>query len=296
MWSVSRGLSRLVPAVMCLLSWMGGVFGSCVRPSNRSDSPSCACEATWHAANVRDFEKRLFARTLEYNPSASVPARGEREPLVVHIGKTCGSSLQSFLGNNRVTHSSIHVHPVPLEAVAKYDKIIIAVRDPMARFVSAFNFQYEAQPHGWYRPLYTCFKTANSFAIGVDDRNECGQVARHILRMPPKQFAGHITSGLCYYLGGMIDILRDKQVFIVRTKYCERDAKSMMGWLGYPVLSPQMPKKQAEHTVKKFNASDTLKTHLSSEGVDNLKRYLEDEYRLLRAIVKLSVNRPNILE
>ena len=268
--------------VLLALALVARACGLCFYPNGTSEeAPSCGCEATWHAAMTRDFEKRLFASTrnpvLQYSPGRLKPAPPEREPLVVHVGKTCGTSLQSFLGSNGVAHSSVHVHPVPLEVIARYGKVIVPVRDPIARLVSAFNFQFETQPHGWYKQLYKCFRTVDRFALALDVKNECGQVARRTMKSPPVLPAGHITSGLCYYLGGMLDILRAKQVFVVRSKHCESDTRAAMQWLGHPINRPEMPRNSSSHISHLLSLSHRpempRKLGGSLGGEHRLKRY-----------------------
>ena len=70
--------------------------------------------------------------------------------LFVHIGKTCGDTVIAALDKNnkkitssieagRAAFDMVHVHPVRAEVIASMENILITLRDPIDRFISAYN-------------------------------------------------------------------------------------------------------------------------------------------------------------
>ena len=121
--------------------------------------------------------------------------------LFVHVGKTCGGSAVAYL-RRAVNVTEVHLRPVKREEVERASHIIVSVRDPTERVVSAFE---------WHRPggdrtygrcfhrkrdverygnscaddeLYKCAATADAFADLVASRNttdRCARVAKAFL-------------------------------------------------------------------------------------------------------------------
>ena len=151
--------------------------------------------------------------------------------LFVHVGKTCGGSAVAYL-RRAVNVTEVHLRPVKREEVERASHIIVSVRDPTERVVSAFE---------WHRPggdrtigrcfhrkkdverygnscaddeLYKCAATADAFADLVASRNStdrCARVAKAFLAPDagakllgePLHFArlSHINRGFAFYLG-----------------------------------------------------------------------------------------------
>ena len=151
--------------------------------------------------------------------------------LFVHVGKTCGGYAVAYL-RRAVNVTEVHLRPVKREEVEGASHIIVSVRDPTERVVSAFE---------WHRPggdrtigrcyhrkkdverygnscaddeLYKCAATADAFADLVASRNStdrCARVAKAFLAPDagtkllgePLHFArlSHINRGFGFYLG-----------------------------------------------------------------------------------------------
>ena len=130
---------------------------------------------------------------------ALLAAAAATDVVFVHVGKTCGGSAISFL--RRSTNvTEVHLRPVDLVDVADASQIVVSVRDPVQRVLSAFD---------WHRPgnnrtfgrcvhrkrnddggvcadaeLYKCAATADAFADLVLLRNgtdRCALLAKAFL-------------------------------------------------------------------------------------------------------------------
>ena len=165
-------------------------------------------------------------------PLVGLAAAATSNPvLFVHVGKTCGGSAVAYL-RRAVNVTEVHLRPVKREEVERASHIIVSVRDPTERVVSAFE---------WHRPggdrtygrcfhrkrdverygstcaddeLYKCAATADAFADLVASRNttdRCARVAKAFLAPDagtkllgaPLHFArlSHINRGFAFYLG-----------------------------------------------------------------------------------------------
>ena len=179
--------------------------------------------------------------------------------LFVHVGKTCGGSAVAYL-RRAVNVTEVHLRPVKREEVERASHIIVSVRDPTERVVSAFE---------WHRPggdrtygrcfhrkrdverygnscaddeLYKCAATADAFADLVASRNttdRCARVAKAFLAPDagarllgePLHFArlSHINRGFAFYLGE--DTLKGRRVWVVEASACERDSRAFLAGL-----------------------------------------------------------------
>ena len=59
---------------------------------------------------------------------------------VIHIGKCGGSTLTSILNKNNLENERIHMKKPEFHT---NDRYVIVIRNPIARFISAFNWRYK---------------------------------------------------------------------------------------------------------------------------------------------------------
>ena len=89
--------------------------------------------------------------------------------LLVRLGKTGGGTLRSLFSTMNISLDMIHLHPTPLEAWVSHPLVLASVRDPVARFISSFNFwRFEAEAKGTALPtLLRCFNNSNQLIESV---------------------------------------------------------------------------------------------------------------------------------
>ena len=73
------------------------------------------------------------------------------------------------------------------------------------------------------KSLLSCFRTVRHFAEALDDDDDCGEMARRSLSIKPamphmKLLSGHVSLGSCAYLGGTLEELRNKSVYLINTE------------------------------------------------------------------------------
>ena len=107
-------------------------------------SPEALCKSRWRYAKAGLFGGRSELRgdACLKKPSPTL--------LFVHVGKTCGGSINAALRANskliqrtypgRPAHVQVHAHAVGLDVLKGCgERVVISMRDPIDRVVSAFN-------------------------------------------------------------------------------------------------------------------------------------------------------------
>ena len=59
--------------------------------------------------------------------------------VIIHIGKCCGKTINYELNSNNIKYSRIHIREAIYQPNKKY---VIEIRNPIKRFISAFNWRY----------------------------------------------------------------------------------------------------------------------------------------------------------
>jgi hypothetical protein len=288
--------------------------------------PSQTCERQWLNA-IQDFPRESYDRFPMYRGDGALSGGGTAV-LFVHVGKTCGTTVvhtlhrsealirQSFPDFEALVH--VHVHPVRRAVLATADNVVIAVRDPVARFISAYNtvaclwdgaiadpdiclrrpgrlltetltpssnFSIGKLLTSREMRLMQCFPNVTAFAAGLDDESECGRAARDALGTQATALApSHIGRGVCYYLGGLLEELRRKRVHLVNTESCDADIAAIPPWLG---LNSSFKLAKEVHTGRFPHHDDEP----SREGRSRLRRHLAHEYALHEELERLEAKR-----
>ena len=238
------------------------------------------CEQIWHAVS-------FAPEYLEYRRAKLGWAQGKKteqnSSLLVHVGKTCGSSVSRELARLSVPFSELHTFPVSEAMLQLHEQTVLLVRDPTDRIISAFNWHHPnatAFPSISYKnefgsSLYKCFPSADAFADGIYRQDECGEIARSMLSQPV--LGRHLAQGLCYYLGGVRRAFVRRPFTLVRTENCERDTRTAVAWLGMGGAAASV---SLSSSMRSTTAD--LSSRVSSSGRANLRHFLTElgEYDL----------------
>jgi hypothetical protein len=200
--------------------------------------------------------------------------------LLVHVGKSCGTSVAAFFQRNNVSYYEVHMFPLSDYILNEFTHVVIAVRDPINRTISAFNYGDPRQAFPGYKfksgehILYKCFNSVDEYANSLlANKTECEQLAES------GRESGHIAQNICFHIGGMMQHLLAKRphVYIVDSETCEADVAWVLESIGVPLKKQKFP-----HV--RNAAKTTESTFLSPSGKENLKIFLEDlgEYNIYR--------------
>ena len=220
--------------------------------------------------------------------------------LLIHIGKAGGGTVGRTLRSAKVTWDQVHVHPVPHIAIASHARIVVCARDPVDRFISAYNWGLTVhQP--WAQQLHSCWDV-NEFVVEFAyrrinpllQRGERGERCATLEPMidawtrtnGPKYFDyGHIRMDGCFYVGGCIDYMAtlSKEMFVVRTEMMDADIHALLKWLNVTSVPRSIP-----HGHDNSAANDTRR--LQPFAREALEVALKDEYQLANRLLQLSVN------
>ena len=282
-------------------------------------TPQAVCQERWQNGLSRD----LPAISEDSHPDLRGDKCLERPTplmLFVHVGKTCGDTVIAALDKNnkkitsamekgRSAFAMVHVHPVRAEVIASMENVLITLRDPVERFISAYNnaaclaqgterdicervpIQNRSPNNNLIRVpelggyIMGCFPNVTAFADHLDDDTACGRVARDMIG-PDRADAGvsHVGRGNCYYLGGAMQWLQGKRIHIVSTDTCEEGISRIPKWLGLQGKASHFVKAPVIHTGEFPHHYDEV----SPEGRERLAKHLRHEYFLQEEIRKIA--------
>jgi hypothetical protein len=212
---------------------------------------------------------------------------------LVHVGKCGGGTVLQELTAKGYRFEHFHLRrPV----VAADRRFVILVRDPVARFVSAYNWRrhlYEesllaASPddpvmrlrHDTEREFLSLFSDVNAFAEKL--------VAGGTWDVSPittlMQLIGHVPQGFAWYLNELLDRIEPGQLLgVIATERFADDFESLFGF---------------RPTASQHRNGAALPTSLSPAGRSNLVRQFAGEYRTLARLADLArrSGRPMSLE
>jgi hypothetical protein len=203
---------------------------------------------------------------------------------LIHVGKCGGSTVEQELRARNFIFDHYHLRRPVYEQGQSY---VILVRDPIARFVSAFNWRYHLLSEKITRPGYKIdpmadmkhrfeleflsqFKNVNAFAE---------QLVRPVkFDVSPLttmlSLVGHVTQGFAWYLGDLLDNMQPRQLAgIITTERLADDVEVLFGF------------RPEEERNRHYPARGT---YLSAQGRANLVREFEAEYRALHHLGALA--------
>jgi hypothetical protein len=208
-----------------------------------------------------------------------------REPLhVLHIGKTGGTALNHVL----VEHADqaryrpvFGGHELTAADVPRGERFMFFIRDPLSRFVSAFNSRLrEGRPRYHYpwreeeKVAFARFQTPDELghALSASDRS-LRTAAEAAMRG-----IGHLNTGYSFWLGDARSFRGrvDDVFFIGFQDRLDDDFEQLKKRLGLP-LDAELPRGDAAHRAP--SGSDTRLGELARA---NLERWYADDIALVQ--------------
>ena len=203
-----------------------------------------------------------------------------REPLhVLHVGKTGGTALNHVLveyaGMSRL-RPVFGGHQLTVADVPVGERFMFFIRDPLSRFVSAFNSRLrEGRPRYHYpwrdeeKVAFSIFKTPNELAAalsaGDSSLRKQAEAAMHGI--------GHLNTGYSFWFGDESSFsARVADLFFIGfQEQLDEDFETLKQRLGLPTEA-ELPRGDEAH-----QAPAGLDTHLGDAARANLERwYAED--------------------
>lgn len=178
---------------------------------------------------------------------------------LIHVGKCGGSTIRTLLNNNNVAYSLTHVEKVIFKPDMKY---VIVIRNPIKRFISAFNWRYKLVitekiriPNHGEEELLEEYKNVIN-------------LIRDIKKFEGKKITiGHINKDISFYLDDFLKFCSNENILGVITM--ERLHEDYLKIFGPSVIDENI------HINNNGNGSGI---ELSDVEYENLKEHLKDDY------------------
>lgn len=211
--------------------------------------------------------------------------------LIVHVGKAAGGTVNKALLTAGVRSRQIHMHALDAQMIDEHDCILLCLRNPVQRTISAFNwrvpggrnvsegFAFKQCGIGNYEEFYTCCRSIEEYAARLSEFSTCGSIAR--------QGECHTELDTCAYVGGVVHELERQRskVFAIDTSTIQSDLNTISRHLGWGKRFDRLPR--IHEYEKKINL-----TQLSATGLKSITTFVEvtgeaSLYRKLLSVFKL---------
>jgi hypothetical protein len=191
--------------------------------------------------------------------------------VVIHIGKCAGATVRKELNAAGMAHSEVHVSKPIYYPDKRY---LILLRNPVDRFVSAFNWRSRIIAEGLYKKsrkgieaekrVFHRFLTAEQAALALflSDGSPDFDVWRQL------NCIGHVSMNIDFYLRSFLHL-------------CDR--KSLIGVVSVETLNSDMQRlfSVGVSSFEHRNSTPGLNTQLSGLARSYLVRYLHSDYKCI---------------
>ena len=184
--------------------------------------------------------------------------------ILIHIGKCGGNTLNTTLKNLKYKFKKKHIQPINFNPNRKY---IIVIRNPISRFISAFNWRMynvcdtrtQEDRFKGEASLLKKFKTVNALAESLYDSDGTLRI-----NLSEKHFyIHHIYEDINFYIGNFLNICNPENIYgVILTETITNDLKRLFNVDTIP------------HMLK----NKQYDKKLSELGYSNLKKYLHKDY------------------
>ncbi len=211
------------------------------------------------------FKKIKFKQIYKKRPS---------ETILIHIGKCGGSTVRSELAKGGFKYVKKHVQRIDFDQHKKY---IIVIRNPIERFVSAFNWRYKLVVSEQIQPdrfegekiLLEKYKTANNLAENI--YNQTGE--QHLDFRKPENYIHHITEDIDFHIGKFLSqCKRENIIAVLATETLKKDLKNHF-----------------DIELESHYRKNKIKTDLSNMAVNNLVNYLRKDFACIERLNDLNL-------
>jgi hypothetical protein len=214
----------------------------------------------------------------------------------IHIGKCGGSTVRKVLKKKKIEFKTFHVC-----STIKYNpdnKYLIVIRNPIKRFISAFNWRHylvtnNLRKEGQTNLYYNQMKNTYQKVLGTQKRsilperrffNKYNDIEQFCIDLKDNPYIleeydliNHMNLDIHHYLKEIIDKCPKNQISgIITTDTMKDDLKHIYDYdLDY-----------LNNTHKKNNDSNGYNKTLSDESYETLKNYLRKDYIIIDKMYK----------
>jgi len=199
--------------------------------------------------------------------------------IFIHIGKCGGGSISKSLEEHGFEFSRLHLQEIKYINGNKY---VISIRNPIYRFVSAFNWRTRIVCDGLGRSnqeyrfegekeLLEKYKTVNNLAESLYKAD--GEIQNDLsLR---ENYIHHIKEDINFYIGNFLEECQNEDILgVITTETLSEDMKELFGTKRVP---------NEKKPTKKYS------TYLSPLGYKNLAKYLQKDFDCVQALYHMNL-------
>uniref|UniRef100_A0A6C0DY68 Sulfotransferase domain-containing protein n=1 Tax=viral metagenome TaxID=1070528 RepID=A0A6C0DY68_9ZZZZ len=190
--------------------------------------------------------------------------------VIIHIGKCAGSVVCNTLKKNNIEFTQIHVQKAKFKENKKY---VILLRNPVSRFISAFNWRYKlvlidkTQKKRFYKEKNALekYNNANNLAENIENYDDD----------EGEEYIHHIYEDINYYLS---DFLRE----------CK--SENILGVITQENLFDDFRKIfniDIDEIVESRKNNSSMSKDISDTGSKLLKKYLWRDYECIEKLYKM---------
>lgn len=191
--------------------------------------------------------------------------------VVVHIGKCSGSTVIHELNSHHIQHSEIHIRRVVYHPEKKY---VIIIRNPIQRFISAFNWRY----------YLVCDKGIQKKRFPNEKKilNKYQNVNRLCkeLQFQPNIFNGNLKSG------NYIHHLKEDIFFYLKNFIKKCPKKQIFGVICKETLQEDMKRVFNIRVTRHLKSNNKYQKNITEKNYKILKSYLKNDYDIINQMYK----------
>jgi hypothetical protein len=185
---------------------------------------------------------------------------------LIHIGKCGGSTVSCLLKNNNINFNGFHMKAPVFDNNNKY---VIIIRNPIKRFISAFNWRYKlvvidkSQKNRFVDENKTLkyYNSVNKLAKEINDFDK------------NKTYIHHINEDINFYLYDFLKkCKKDNIIGVITTENINDDIKKVFG---------------IDNNLHERKNNTNLCSKLSNLEYENLKKYLHKDYECINKLYEL---------
>jgi hypothetical protein len=199
---------------------------------------------------------------------------------IIHIGKCGGSSVTEQLNKYNIFIEYIHIrNNIKYNPKIEY---IILIRNPVKRFISAYNWRKRLILNNNYLPenpllkseqkLFNKYNTLNNLAENIYINNKL-----NINFKDKKNYFHHIYEDINYYLEKILTKITKNtknNIKIITQEYISEDFEKIFN---------------KSLNIKLNSSNEKKDTYLSKLGLKNLKKWLEKDYECIEKLNNLQI-------
>lgn len=217
--------------------------------------------------------------------------------IFVHIGKTGGSTIRKFLNDNTITYRLVHCQRVTADMIHNHSKILISIRDPLERIISAFNWRSPVgggiailgkQNSPAEQVFYQYFPNSTSF-ISVFSGTDSSLKA---LANKTLQGSEHVGMGYSFYLGNIISLLSSLNFAIIRQDKLLDDLIGLESWIGKKYKSRGISQLRSSY---RLHNSTNIHNLATAQDIATFKSVITREYEIYHLLLNLARKHPQLL-